>query len=110
LVHGASENGKLGTTVVILVVPDEASLLDLSDKLSDIPHVCFREPDLSDELTCISINPIREDSPVVRWVRKLTRGLPLFMEEKNNGTRRTSKKSMEEVGQDERELCGKGNG
>lgn len=59
-------------------MPDEKELLNLVSKLekSKIKYSIFREPDLSDEITSVCIEPSEK-------TRRITSSLPLMLKEKN---------------------------
>jgi hypothetical protein len=60
--------------LIFLSVPDQKSLIELSNKASvyDIKHTCFNEPDIGNEITAVAFEPGKKS-------KKLCSRLPLAL-------------------------------
>jgi len=58
--------------LVVIGIKDEARLRGVVSKLQElgIRHRSFHEPDLNNQLTAIATEPISEDAPVRRVLRR----------------------------------------
>lgn len=80
-------------SIICLSVKDENSLIILKNKLEErgLKHVCFREPDIDNQMTSLAIEPCEAS-------RKLCSNLPLALKKFNNvGVNKNNFKINEQV-------------